>query len=123
MVGRRTLLLAAGRLMLPGAGPMELLMLWFRDEFSLPLVGDRDMLELKLDTEEEDDDVFFLSVTLLPWSRGALTADEFLTLLVGGARARFPRRLELAEVSLTSDATLAESESRSSVDPPALLEA
>lgn len=38
------------------------------------------MLELKLDTEEEDDDVFFLSVTLLPWSRIALTADEFLTL-------------------------------------------
>lgn len=47
---------------------------------SVPLVGDRDMLELKLDTEEEEDDVFFLSVTLLPWSRGALTADEFLTL-------------------------------------------
>lgn len=47
---------------------------------SVPLVGDRDMLELKLDTEEEDDDVFFLSGTLLPWSRGALTADEFLTL-------------------------------------------
>lgn len=47
---------------------------------SIPLVGDRDMLELKLDTEEEDDDVFFLSITLLLWSRGVLTAAEFLTL-------------------------------------------
>lgn len=42
--------------------------------------------------------------------------------LMGGASVRFPRRLELAEVSLTSDATLAESESRSSLDPPALLQ-
>lgn len=38
------------------------------------------MLELKLDTEEEDDEVFFLSITLLLWSRGALTAAEFLRL-------------------------------------------
>lgn len=42
--------------------------------------------------------------------------------LVGGARVRLPSRLELTEVSLTSDATLAESESRSSLDPPTLLE-
>lgn len=41
---------------------------------------------------------------------------------MGGARVRFPSRLEFAEVSLTSDATLAESESRSSLDPPTLLE-
>lgn len=34
MVGRRALPLTAGRLMLPGAGPAQLL--WFRDEFSLP---------------------------------------------------------------------------------------
>lgn len=31
----------------------------------VPLLGDRDMLELKLETEEDDDDVFFLSITLL----------------------------------------------------------
>lgn len=55
-------------------------------------------------------------------SKGEVRLRKGLT-LAGGARARFPRRLELAEVSLTSDATLAESESRSSVDPPALLEA
>lgn len=55
-------------------------------------------------------------------SKGEVRLRRGLT-LAGGARARFPRRLELAEVSLTSDATLAESESRSSVDPPALLEA
>lgn len=30
-----------------------------------PLAGDRDILELKLDTEDEDEDVFFLSATLL----------------------------------------------------------
>lgn len=41
--------------------------------------------------------------------------------LVGGASVRFPRRLELREESLMSDATLAESESRSS-DDSALLE-
>ena len=41
--------------------------------------------------------------------------------LVGGASMRFPRRLELKEESLMSDATLAESESRSSLDS-ALLE-
>lgn len=41
--------------------------------------------------------------------------------LVGGARVRFPSRLELMEESLMSDATLAESESRSSLDS-ALLE-
>lgn len=35
---------------------------------------------------------------------------------VGGAKVRFPRRLELIEESLMSDATLAESESRSSLD-------
>lgn len=27
---------------------------------SAPLAGDRDMLELKLDTDDEDEDVFFL---------------------------------------------------------------
>lgn len=32
---------------------------------SIPLAGDRDMLELKLDTDDEDEDVFLLSVTLL----------------------------------------------------------
>lgn len=31
----------------------------------IPLAGDRDMLELKLDTDDEDEDVFLLSVTLL----------------------------------------------------------
>lgn len=41
--------------------------------------------------------------------------------LVGGARVRFPGRLELMEESLMSDATLAESENRSSLDS-ALLE-
>lgn len=41
-----------------GAGPL-------REEFSLPLAGDREMLELKLDTEDEEEDVLFLSVTLL----------------------------------------------------------
>lgn len=34
MVGRRGLPLTAGRVMLLGAGPTQLL--WFRDEFSLP---------------------------------------------------------------------------------------
>lgn len=32
---------------------------------SVPLAGDREKLELKLDTEDEDEDVFFLSVTPL----------------------------------------------------------
>ena len=41
--------------------------------------------------------------------------------MVGGARVRFPGRLELMEESLMSDATLAESENRSSLDS-ALLE-
>lgn len=36
--------------------------------------------------------------------------------LVGGASVRFPSRLELSEESLMSEATLAESESRSSDD-------
>lgn len=54
-----------GLLILLGAGPVELLILRFREEFSLPLVGDSERLELKLDTEDEDEDVFFLSVTLL----------------------------------------------------------
>lgn len=39
------------------------------------------MLELKLDTEDEDDDVFFLSTTLLLCRRGAFTLDRFLTTL------------------------------------------
>lgn len=29
-------------------------------ERNLPLAGDRDMLELKLDTDDDDEDVFFL---------------------------------------------------------------
>lgn len=36
--------------------------------------------------------------------------------LARGARLRFPSRLELMEESLTSDATLAESDSSSSLD-------
>lgn len=36
--------------------------------------------------------------------------------MVGGARARLPRELELREESLASEATLAESDSRSSQD-------
>lgn len=44
---------------------MEALTLRFIEEFSLPLAGDREMLELKLDIDEEDDDVFLLSVILL----------------------------------------------------------
>lgn len=39
----------------------------------------------------------------------------FIT-LVGGTRLRFPGRLKLMEESLMSDATLAESDSRSSLD-------
>lgn len=31
----------------------------------MPLAGDRDMLELKLDTDDDDEDVFFLSILLL----------------------------------------------------------
>lgn len=41
--------------------------------------------------------------------------------LVGGAKLRLPSKLELMEESLMSEATLAESESRSSLDS-ALLE-
>lgn len=44
---------------------MELLKLWFSEEFSLPLAGDRERLELKLDSEDEDEEVFFLSETFL----------------------------------------------------------
>lgn len=68
---------------------LELLRLRFKEEFSLPgekktsalsltdschstihtltvpLAGDTDILELKLDTEDEDEDVFLLSATLL----------------------------------------------------------
>lgn len=54
-----------GLLMLLGAGPVEPLVLRFKEEFSLPLAGDRHRLELKLDTEDEDEDVFFLFATLL----------------------------------------------------------
>lgn len=39
---------------------------------------------------------------------------------MGGAIVRFPRMLELRDESLMSDATLAESESKSSHDPPLL---
>lgn len=46
-------------------GAVEPLRLRFKEEFCLPFPGDRDILELKLDTDEEDEDVFFLSVTLL----------------------------------------------------------
>lgn len=31
----------------------------------MPLAGDREMLELKLDTDDDDEDVFFPSITLL----------------------------------------------------------
>lgn len=31
----------------------------------MPLAGDRDMLELKLDIDDDDEDVFFLSITFL----------------------------------------------------------
>ena len=49
---------------------------------SIPLAGDTDRLELKLDTEDEDEDVFFLSVTLLFCRGGAFTPDRrFLTAL------------------------------------------
>lgn len=88
MVERRALLAFTGPLPLPGAGPVELLTLRFIEEFSLPggtstginiqclnaltfygersmpLAGDREMLELKLDTDDDDEDVFFLSITL-----------------------------------------------------------
>lgn len=88
-VERRALLGFMGLLSLPGAGPVELLTLRFIEELSLPeetstgiiiqclnvlmfsgersmpLVGDREMLELKLDTDDDDEDVFFLSITLL----------------------------------------------------------
>lgn len=37
----------------------------FYGERNMPLAGDRDMLELKLDTDDDDEDVFFLSITLL----------------------------------------------------------
>lgn len=50
-----------------------------------------------------------------------VTGDRCVT-LVGGASVRLPSRLELREESLMSEATLAESESRSSYDST-LLEA
>lgn len=50
-----------------GRRPLGPLTLELRDVLSLPFpVGDTDRLELKLDTEEEEEDVFLLrSVTLL----------------------------------------------------------
>lgn len=87
-VERRPLLGLMGLLTLLRVGPVELLTLRFKEEFSLPaksvgivsrclnvlnlygersmpLAGDREMLELKLDTDDEDEDVFFLSIPLL----------------------------------------------------------
>lgn len=89
MVERRALLGLTGLLTLLRVGPVELLALQFKEEFSLPaktsvgivthclnvlnfygersmpLAGDREMLELKLDTDDDDEDVFFLSIPLL----------------------------------------------------------
>lgn len=55
------------RLLPAGRRPLGPLMLELRGVLSLPFpVGDTDRLELKLDTEEEEEDVFLLwSVTLL----------------------------------------------------------
>lgn len=56
----------------------------------------------------------------LPFTSGVARLDRGVTLL-GGASMCFPTRLELKEESLMSEATLAESEPRSSHDS-ALLE-
>lgn len=50
-----------------------------------------------------------------------MTLETLIFTLVGGAILRFPSRLELMEESLMSDATLAESDSRSSLDSALLV--
>lgn len=97
MVERHALLGFTGLLTL--LGPVEVHTLRFKEEFSLPeetrseiiiyyfnvmiflmernlpLAGDRDMLELKLDTDDDDEDVFFLLL-----GRGkAFTVGSFFT--------------------------------------------
>lgn len=100
---------------------MEVDRLRFREELSLLLAGDWDRLELKLDTDDEDEDVFLLFVTLLLSGLGAFIEDRvFTAILVGGASERLRCRLELRDELLTSEAKLAESESRSSHDPALL---
>lgn len=68
------------------------------------------MLELKLDTEEDDEDVFLRSVSRLFSETGGFTPDRLLRLFAGRPSVRFPKKLELREESLMSEATLAESE-------------
>lgn len=41
------------------------------------MAGDKDRLELKLDTDDEDEEVFFLSVTFRPGMVGALPPEWF----------------------------------------------
>lgn len=97
-----------------GAGPDV------RDEFfDLPETlgaGESEMLELKLETEEDEEEVFLRSVKCLLLS-GAFTPARVRTDFVGGARDRLPKLLEFSDVSLTSEVTLAESERRSSQEP------
>lgn len=106
------------RLTLVCERPLMVLMLEFRDEFCLALLpGEMVRLELMLDTDEDDDEVFLLLSTVLEFGfKGALSAD--------GARNSvllWAGMLVLREESLISEATLVVSERRSSEEPAMLV--
>lgn len=92
-------------------------MLEFSEVFALA-EGEVVRLELMLETEDEEEEVFLLPpTTCLLGTRPTLPTEErLMPTLLGAGRPRLPGKLVLREESLRSEVTLAVSESKLSED-------